>query len=416
MRRLACGLALCFSGLLAVTQASAQSTASTCASGKANTLYCMPIISTENAFVVPSVGSAGLVPQLGFVPVTSAIGTQLSTFPIPSPASSLIFSFGSGGLTAQRALGPIYSDAAWTIGRHKLYVAFAYQFLDFDKIDNVSFSSIPLLLNACIGSASGPCTVNPLVQTNSHYSVSVNEYLSYASFGLTKRIGVSVTIPIVNVRSSVTTTSSVCLSEFSDNLHTLFFTPNNAKGSSSGIGDVVFGVKGTVVAGDRGAFAVGVDVRAPTGDANNFQGAGTVGVRPYIALGYRGRISPHLNFGGWINGDSILASTNGITSQHLPNSLNYNAGADFSAFRWLSLSGDYIGQTFFNAGSVAIETDQNGSGLLPSNQTFTTNTISLGLKILPVDRLLISANVLIKAGSTGLNYKPAPMIGISYTF
>jgi hypothetical protein len=408
------GLALCFSLILCVAQSSAQGAASSCSSGKANTLYCMPIVSTENAFVVPSAGTAGLVPQLGFVPITSAVGTQLSTFPTPSAASSVIYSFGSGGLTGQRELGPIYSDAAWTIGQNKLYLAFAYQFLEFNKIDNVSFNGIPLLLNACIGSTSGPCTVSPLVQTSTHYSVKLNEYLAYGSYGLTNRIDFSITIPIVNVRSSVTTTCSVCLSEFSDNVHSLFFTPNNAKGSSTGIGDVVFGVKGMLLAGDRGAIAIGVDVRDPTGYANNFQGAGTVGARPYVALGYRGRISPHGNFGGWLNGNSILASTNGTTQQHLPNSLNYNAGADLSAFKWLSVTGDYIGQTFFNAGTVA--KNQPGSNVVSSNQTFNTNTLSFGLKGLPVKALLISANVLVKVGSSGLNYKPAPMLGVSYTF
>jgi hypothetical protein len=416
MRQLRYGVGLFFFLLLSVTQMPAQSTSSTCSSGKASTLYCMPITSTENAFVFPSLPSQGLVPIEGFYPVTSAIGTQLSTFPTPSPSSSLIFSFGAGGLTAAQQLGPIYSDAPWSIGRHKLYLAFAYQFLEFDKVDNVSLSSIPLVLNACIGSsaAGSVCTQPPLIQTMSHYTVNLNEYLSYASFGLTNRIDISVTIPMVNVRSTMTTTCSVCTSSFSDGIHALFFTPNTSHGASTGIGDVVFGVKGVVLEGERGALAAGVDVRAPTGYAYNYQGAGTTGVHPYLALGYRGRVAPHINVGGWINGDSVLASTNGTTEQHLPDSLVYDAGADISALRWLSFTGDYVGQTYFDAGRLAI--NQSATQLQTSNQTFNTNTIALGFKTMPAHGLLLTANVLIKAGNGGLDYKPVPMIGISYTF
>jgi hypothetical protein len=90
------------------------------------------------------------------------------------------------------------------------------------------------------------------------------------------------------------------------------------------------------------------------------------------------------------------------------------AGADFSVAKWLSLSGDFLGQTFFDAGTVAI--DQSGLALHASTETFNTNTLALGLKSIPIKRLVISANVLIKVDNNGLHYKPSPMVGISYTF
>lgn len=420
MRRLFFGPIVCLSLLLAGAGASAQSTTAPCgqSSAKSNTLYCMPIISTEAAYRIPAASSENFVIQQGFIPVTSTIGTQLSTLPTPTPASGLIFSFGPGGLTAERELGPIFSNAPWTVGKHKLYVAFAYQYFEFDKIDNVSFSNIPLELNACIGSPRGPAC-GPFVQTNSKYSIKLNEYISYVSFGLTNRIDVSATIPIVHTSTAITTTCSVCFQALDYSVGgvpaTLGFTPNSAKGSSAGIGDIVFSMKATVVKKEKTGVAAGVDFRAPTGDAYNFRGAGTFGARPYLSLGYRARFSPHVNAGFLINGDSILASQNGSAKSHLSNSFDYSAGADLSIARSLSVSADFIGQTFFGTDTVAI--DQSGLALHTStSQTFNTNAVGLGMKFLPIKRLLISANVLISVDNNGLHYKPSPMGGISYTF
>src|SRR5262245_35124016 len=106
----------------------AQTSKSICPVGsrQAASLYCLPITSTESAYLVPSSGTENFVVQQGFVPVTASIGTQLSTLPTATPASGLIFAFGPGGLTAQRELGPLFSNAPWTLGRHKWYVGFAY--------------------------------------------------------------------------------------------------------------------------------------------------------------------------------------------------------------------------------------------------------------------------------------------------
>jgi Putative MetA-pathway of phenol degradation len=418
MRRVLLSLFLSLSLLLLAVGVSAQSRTPACSqsSGKANTLYCMPILSTENAYQVPA-GQENFVVQSGFIPVTSAIGTQLSTLPAPTPASGLIFSFGPGGLTAERELGPIFSNAPWTVGRHRLYLAFAYQHFDFDKIDNVSFNNIPLALSACHDINSAAC--GPAVLTNSRYSVSLNEYISYVSFGLSDRVDVSVTIPIVNARTSITTTCSVCFEQldYSDNgtPASMGFIPNAAKGNSSGIGDVIISFKVGIVKQEKLGFAVGIDVRTPTGNANNFLGAGTLGAHPYMTIGYRGRFSPHLNLGGIINGNSILASSDGTTPGQLPKSFDYSVGADYSVARWLSLSADLLGQTFFRAGTVAV--DQNGVALHAStNQTVNTNTVALGFKSIPLKRLLISGNVLINVDNNSLHYKPSPMVGVSYTF
>src|SRR4029077_10972682 len=142
---------------------------------------------------------------------------------------------------------------------------------------------------------------------------------------------------------------SVCLQQLPGTQGALVFTPNTGSGSASGIGDVTFRAKATVLKGERIGLALGIDIRVPTGHAPNYLGSGAVGMRPFLAFGYRARISPHANIGYQSNGSSILASVDGKTPQQLPNSLVYAAGVDFAMLKRLSVTGDFLGQTFFSA-------------------------------------------------------------------
>src|SRR4029077_5325630 len=132
-----------------------------------------------------------------FLALTSAVGTQVSQVPTPSPASGIIFSFGPQGLTQERELGPIFSEQPKTVGEHKLYLAFTYQFFEFDGIDRVSLKHIPLQINGCKDGAVPPC--GPFIRTQSRLDLDVQQFTAYATFGLSKRIDVSVAIPIVAV-------------------------------------------------------------------------------------------------------------------------------------------------------------------------------------------------------------------------
>lgn len=76
-----------------------------------------------------------------FAPLTSAIGTALSQLPLTSPASGFTFSFNSSlGVYARTTenFGPILSERADTIGKHKLFVGFSYQYFNFDRVDGVN--------------------------------------------------------------------------------------------------------------------------------------------------------------------------------------------------------------------------------------------------------------------------------------
>jgi hypothetical protein len=48
--------------------------------------------------------------------------------------------------------------------------------------------------------------------------------------------------------------------------------------------------------------------------------------------------------------------------------------------------------------------------------TVNQSNISMGAKVRPMARLLITGNVLFRLNDAGLHFKPSPLIGVSYTF
>ena len=199
---------------------------------------------------------------------------------------------------------------------------------------------------------------------------------------------------------------------------------SNAK-SASGIGDVVFRIKGTAFQGEHAAVALGADVRVPSGDEKNFLGSGAAGVKPFLAVSYRSRISPHANLGYEFNGSSILAGnpfkgTNG----RLPDQLFYSGGVDAGVTQKLTLAVDLLGQRFYDAPGVrqGAWVDVLGAShsdilnTIPIHRSFNTDDLAVGGKYSPFGNWLVTGNIQIKLDNGGLRAKVVPLIGVSYTF
>ena len=391
-----------------------------------------------------------------FSPLNAEIGTQLSQLPFTSPASGFIFSFNpSLGVVTRETenFGPILTERADTIGKHKLFVGFSYQYFNFDKADGVNLKNFGAVFQH--ESEAGLCTpgspltcVNgeptfqqDIIATQNRIDLKVHQVTAVATFGVTNRVDLSVAVPILDVRMSVFSNATIdsfetasdippcCVHRFDpassdahehfvDAAHASFFNNN----TSSGIGDVIFRGKFEALKGEKAGLAVGLDVHVPTGDERNFLGSGTWGVRPFAAFSYAGRISPHATFGYQRNGDSVLAGDiTTDTRSHLPDIITYSAGADAGVTHRVTLSADFLGQSLVDAKKIAASTFTDAAGATHSNIVTSTATINqasiaVGGKVNPVGRLLITANVLFRVNDAGLHSKPVPLIGVSYTF
>lgn len=374
-----------------------------------------------------------------FSPLNSEIGVQLSQLPFASPASGFVFSFNpSLGVVARttESFGPILTERADTIGRHKLFVGASYQYFDFDEVGGVDLRNFGAVFRH-EPEPGNPVFTNDIISTKNRIDLKVHQVTAVATFGLTSRLDVSVAIPIVDVRMGVSSAATIVSFESPCCIHTFAIpspypshevvnSPSGAifsnANSALGIGDVVVRTKLEVLKREKAGFALGVDVHTPTGDAKNFLGSGTFGARPFATFSYTARVSPHATVGYLWNGQSILAGniTAGTTA-HLPDVVTYSAGADAGLTRRLTLNVDFIGQSLRKATEISPSTYVDFRGVSHPNISTSTGTINqanvaVGGKINVVGRLILSADVLFRVNDAGLHSKPAPLVGISYNF
>jgi hypothetical protein len=389
-----------------------------------------------------------------FGPINSEIGVQLSQLPLASPASGFIFSFNpSLGVVTRSAesFGPILTDRAETIGKNKLFLGVSYQFFNFDQADGVNLRNFGAVLThepeptvcstapATPGCPGMPTYTHDIVATRNSLSLKVHQVTIVATYGITDRLDISLAVPLLEVRMDMYSDADIFNFEPPPVNHAFaplaapskyenFISPTNALffngNSSRGIGDLVVRGKFLAWKGEHSAVAVGVDARLPTGDANNFLGAGTWGVRPFATYTYSGRISPHASVGFQGNGDSVLAgnvTTQPTTVAHLPDIFTYSAGVDAGIVRRLSVSFDFLGQSLRDAAKVASSSYTDYVGVTHPDITTSVGTVNQasvagGFKANIVYNLLFTANVLYQVNHAGLHSKPVPLAGLSYTF
>lgn len=374
-----------------------------------------------------------------FSPLNSEIGVQLSELPFASPASGFVFSFNpSLGVVARttESFGPILTERADTIGRHKLFVGASYQYFDFDKVGGVDLRNF----GAVFRHEHEPGTfifTNDIVSTRNRIDLKVHQVTAVATFGVTNRLDLSIAIPFVDVRMGASSAATItsfetpcCIHNFAIPSpypsHESVFSPSQAIFSNANsafeLGDIVIRGKFEVLKGEKAGLALGIDIHAPTGDANNFLGSGTAGARPFATFSYAARVSPHATVGYLWNGQSILAgNVTAGTKAHLPDVVTYSAGADAGLTRRLTLNADFIGQSLRKATEVSPSTYVDFGGVSHLNISTSTGTINqasvaVGGKFNLLGRLILSADVLFRVNDAGLHSKPAPLAGISYNF
>ena len=170
-----------------------------------------------------------------------------------------------------------------------------------------------------------------------------------------------------------------------------------------------------------GGIGAQLDVRLPTGDEYNFLGSGAVGLRPLLIVSTQaGPVSPHVNFGYQWNGKSVLAGDVVARQKaNLPRAWEYAAGADIGATSKMTIALDFLGERVKTAGVVGRRYQAANGQTFPTigflQSTYDVMSGSVGVKINPVGRLVITGNTLFRLNHTGLRSKVVPLLGISYT-
>lgn len=368
--------------------------------------------------------------QSNFAPFNAAMARQLTSLPIPSPASGFTYTFDKelGVYTrSARSLGPILAERAETIGKDKFVYGVSFQHFIFTSIDGVNLRDVPVVFTHA------PTTnteyIKDIITTNNFIDAQVGQTTGFLSYGLTNRVDLAVAVPILNV--SMSATSHAVIQRIGTGadatIHT-FGTPNggleqtfSSAGKASGIGDVLGRVKVTAFKWKSGGLAGILDVRLPTGDEYNFLGSGATGLRGSIAAsGQMGRIAPHVNIGYQWNGNSVLAGDVALgVKAKLPSSIVYTAGADVGLTPKMTFAADVFGERV--SASRVLSTQFNAANGVPyraigfQKSGYNVMSGSVGLKINPGSRFIVTVNTLFRLNHTGLRSKLVPLVGLSYT-
>lgn len=383
-----------------------------------------------------------------------SLGTELSLLALPSPASGLIFTTDPNlgtVIPSNESYGPILSERAETIGRHRFYIAGTYQYFNFDSLDGIDLKRLPVVFGHVefpIGGVIPPYEQDYITTVN-RIDLKAHQTTFYATYGLTSRIDVSVAVPILDVSLGISSAAHIVrvapqpvapgdpfYGSTNGTGYYHYFNAADPAGSvdqtftnykrSSGIGDVVFRVKGTVLKAEHVRVAVGADVRTPTGDAKNFLGSGATGVKGFVAASYRARFSPHVNIGYEYNGQSLLAGdvTTDSTGK-LPNQFFYSGGVDIGLTKRWTIAADLLGTRLSNSlriqrssyvNEITGEAQPGVQQISVYRDSVNMDDVSIGTKFSPFGNFLITANVLFKANDPGLRANVVPLVGVSYSF
>lgn len=369
------------------------------------------------------------------------IASQISTFPLGSSAASFTYTLDSAlGVYNRSAesFGPVFGERAITAGKGKFSFGATYLNATYDRFEGQDLQNDDIQLYLIHQDPAGDGRLAPWFEGDvirADLSVDLEQHTTalFANYGITDRLDVGVAIPFQSLRLDARITTSI--EHFATDpdpfvVHQFAGGQGDESefrqsGTASGIGDIVIRSKWNFAKGSSAAFAAALDLRLPTGNADDLLGSGATQTKlSLIAAKYSGRFTPRASAG-------YTLSTGGADFLgELPDEVNYTAGFDAVIHPRVTFTADFLGRTLLDATRLvereqtfvfAQRTDptvRETTRLTPVSETGSLNLflVSTGLKINPVGRLLLVGNVLFSVGDDGLQDKVTPSFGLEYSF
>jgi len=418
-------LYVCINTLLPVPVGHAQSLGATTGSSS-KLAFLIPNLLNQSLQSVSDPGLRLILQQAlnpNFGSVNSGVAAELSSLPVPSPASAIRYTFNRelGVYVAiPQSFGPILTERAETIGKDKFFFGLTYQRFQFDRQDDLDLRGFQIAIPVQIPPISSiPVRIEGLVNSQTSISLNIAETSAHFTYGVTQWLDTSFALPIVT--SSITMRTEATFSDVSTGTALVTLPQTSLGGSSTGIGDTLVRVKAKALDLPAITLALATDVRVPTGDEFNYHGAGAYGVKPAFILSLvKNSISPHLNVGYQWNGKSFLASRSATQNGQLPGQLYYAAGVDSALSRRLTLSVDIIDQVIIHSQRALLFPAQTSTGAYSTvevlNRSHHETNASAGFKALLGSNVLLTGNLLMRVNEAGLRARVVPTFGLSRIF
>ncbi len=411
--------------------------------------------------------------------ISSAIGVSLSLIPVASPASAVIRKQDSetgSEVAADSTLGPIFTERAETIGKHRKFLGVSHQDYHFTSINGQNLNGLSILYKG--GDPSSIPLGNGKTQPatfNLGLDIRLSQDLAFFTYGLTDSLDVSVGIPMVHSAVAATAYNAQVYTGDGNGgggmncwcMNTLVpGTPQTSQAfigrsalAKSGLGDLLVRVKGAVVDRSQAVISVGTDLRFPTGDASNFLGSGTTSVKPFAAVSLYSKpsatgvvFSPHFNvgwqfsgkseLGGTLSGTPATATLGGeavpyygapllVAKDYLPDVFQWSAGTELALGSRNTVVLDVIGNQVGWIHGAQIVRQASAPGFSPfapydakaavglidgGRGSYGQYSGSFGYKAKVMGNLVATFNMLVRLDNNGLTARFVPLYGLSYSF
>ena len=322
--------------------------------------------------------------------------------------------------------------------------------------ENLDDGSIKFYLphTDCCPNVAAPSLLNPgfegdLVEAALDLRISTQTFAFFGTYGVTDKLDVGFGIPFSRVSIDAVVNATILrLSTSADpTIHTfeegtdVSAAEFSESGSATGIGDIILRSKYNFMTHSQADLSLGFDLRLPTGDEEDLLGTGAAQAKIYLIASQAGdRLSPHLNVGFTLSGSGKTDPEYGGVYQPLgiSHEFNYAGGVEFLASPKLTIVGDVIGRTLFDAGRVEPDTlsflfVRQGATTIERSDTspvsgepyeqlsLRTGNLNLvlasgGFKFNPAPNFLVAANVLFPLTSAGLRDYFTLSFGFDFAF
>lgn len=351
--------------------------------------------------------------------MNNLMGMQVSGFPLGSSGGGFSWTFDPAVGTFNRAsgtFGPVFTERALTVGRRRMNFGVNYQRSTFDKLEGKSLADGDVKLYTGFTTPG----VTAFFEDSFRLKLTTDTVGLFAMYGVTDRFDVGVAVPIIHVdmEAALDFTATVRFGASASTSELFVGTP--VTGSATGIGDIVVRTKYQFLRRQGGGLAAGVDLRLPTGDELDLLGAAGGQTKFYVAgSAERGRISPHVNFGFTVSGESDAAKSDETFVFAPSDEINFAGGVDLAVSPRLTLVGDLIGRTIRD--TIVLNeaaTPFGGSFRQFRGDTGNLNILlgSVGVKFNPMGQGLIAFNVLFPLNENGLTDNLTWLGGFEFSF
>jgi hypothetical protein len=322
-------------------------------------------------------------------------------------------------------LGPLFLERPDTIGRGKFNVNVSYQYVELNEIDGDDMSELeaPDPIRIRVRDSAGNLlgfTANRL-----RYDLNVANHIVGLSgtYGVLDNLDVNLLLPIIVTDYNVTARNKQLFIAGTDGI----FNPQPepeltgpADSEHTGVGDLLLRAKYQLPRHGSLRSALGLQLRLPTGDEDNFQGTGSFEASPffYASTVLWGRVEPHASLGLDLRADDVERSQG-----------RYGLGVDVDVTRRFGVALAFLGRSEFSESASESETSfghlVNPSASLVQPRPLLGISfdrkdyfdLSFGVRVVVWRQLMLFANGIYALNDDGLrNDSVIPMGGIEGTF